>query len=184
MRSWGKRATRRTVEAALVAVAVAACGGPRAPIVEPVGATTSARPMPVDYAFESLDERPVTSGTMRGRVTVLAFVSSFDLESQAEVDFLAAMAKSDGDRANYAAIALEARENRELVQEFMAFFTKKFGVSLRAAMGDAATIAGGGPLGDVHVVPTVVVLDREGRVVWLRTGLSKSEEIRAAMRGL
>jgi hypothetical protein len=154
-------------------------------VVEPVVGTG---PGPatgvVDFSFDSLDERPVTSAATRGKPTVLAFISTYDLESQAQVDYLAGMAKRDGDRVNYAIVALEPPANRELVEAFRRFVVEKFGVTLVAALGDPATVAGGGPFGDVHVVPTVVVLDREGRVAWRRTGLSKSDEIRAAMSRL
>jgi len=105
-------------------------------------------------------------------------------ESQAQVDYIATMAKHDADRVNYAIIALERPENRELVEAFRHFVADKFGVSLITAMADPATIAGGGPFGDVHVVPTVVILDRQGKVRWQRTGLVKSDDIRAGMSGL
>jgi hypothetical protein len=136
----------------------------------------------VDYNFDSLDERPVSSAALRGKTTVVAFVTTFDLERQAQVDYLAAMARNDGDRVNYALVALERPESRELVEGFRNFVKEKFGVSFATALGDAATIAGGGPFGDVHVVPTTVILDRQGKLAWKHRGLSKAEEIRAAMR--
>jgi hypothetical protein len=35
-----------------------------------------------------------------------------------------------------------------------------------------------GPFGELSAVPTLVVLDREGRIVWKHTGLAKSDELR------
>ncbi len=163
-------------------LAIAACGGRSAAAPEPVGATGASTRAAMTWSYDSLDERPVSSAALRGRTTVLAFVATYDLESQAQVDFLATMAKHDGDRVNYAFVALERPESRELVEAFRKFVESKFGVSLAAAMADAATIAGGGPFGDVHVVPTVVVLDREGKLRWEHTGLAKADDIRAAMR--
>jgi len=77
----------------------------------------------VDFAFESLDDRPVSSDATRGVPTVLAFVTTSSLSSQAQVDFLVAMAKHDldptgspaRDRVHYAVVALESNENREMV---------------------------------------------------------------------
>jgi hypothetical protein len=149
-----------------------------------VGSSTTPSSGALDYSFDSLDGRPLTSAAMRGKLTVVAFVTTYDLESQAQVDYLATMAKHDGDRVNYAVVALEPAENRELVEAFRRFVADKFGVALLTAVGDAATIAGAGPFGDVHVVPTVVVLDRSGKVGWRKTGLSKSDEIRIAMARL
>ena len=54
-------------------------------------------------------------------------------------------------------------------------------ITFPVALGDAATTAGGGPFGDVAIVPTVVVLDAEGRVVLKKTGIVKPEEIRGAL---
>jgi hypothetical protein len=149
-----------------------------------VGTSSSAPSGVLDYSFDSLDAHPVSSAAMRGKPVVMAFISTYDLESQAQVDYLATMAKHDGDRVNYAIVALEPAENRELVEAFRRFVAEKFGVTLTTALGDRATIAGAGPFGDVHTVPTVVILDREGKVAWRKTGLCKSDEIRAALAPL
>ena len=183
MGSSGKRATRRTRPFA-AALVIAACGGGGSAAAPPGAATHPSLQGPIAYSFDSLDERAVSSKAMGGRPTVLAFVTSYDLESQAQVDYLATMAKHDADRVNYAIVALERPENRELVEAFRRFVADKFGVSVIAAMADPATIAGGGPFGDVHVVPTVVILDRQGKIRWQRTGLVKSDDIRAGLNGL
>jgi hypothetical protein len=134
----------------------------------------------IDFNYTSLDDRPVTAAAFRGKASVLAFVATDDLASQAEAGFLATMAKSDGDRVNYALVAVEADEQRELVESFRAFFESKFGVSLRTAMADKDTFAGGGPFGDVRRL-TIVLLDPAGKMVWQKTGLAKADEIRAAL---
>lgn len=135
---------------------------------------------PVDFAFDSLDDRPVTSESTRGQVTVLVFVETGSLASQAQVDFVVAMAKNDGDRVHYAVVALEPGDSRELVE----VYRRSLGITFPVAMADATTASGGGPFGDVTVVPVTVVLDREGRLVWRLAGrVAKSAEIRAQMRG-
>ena len=189
-RSSGKRATRRT-EVALLAslmpqLGVASCA-PRVH-VEPVGASTySAGPQandrPVAFAFDSLDDRPLSSSVLRGKPAVLAFVSSDDLASQAQAGFLASMAKNDGDRVTYALVAVEARDRRELVEGFRSFFETKFGVSLRTGMADDDSVRGLGPFGDVRRL-SVFVLDAGGKVVWRKTGIAKPPEIRGAMSRL
>jgi hypothetical protein len=150
----------------------------------PVGASRSPpSTTPVDFNYTSLDDRPVSSAGLRGKPSVIAFVASDDLASQAEAGFLAAMAKSDGDRVNYALVAVEAEGQRELVESFRTFFESKFGVSLRTAMADKDTFSGFGPFGDVRRL-TVVLLDPAGKIAWQKTGLAKSEEIRAALARL
>jgi hypothetical protein len=135
----------------------------------------------VDFAFDSLDDRGVTSAVTRGKVTVLSFFTTGSLMSQAQVDFLVAMAKNDADRVNYALVALEARDNRELVE----LYRKTLAVPFPVAMADAPTLGGGGPFGDVTAVPVTMVIDRLGRVVLRVEGrVAKSEELRVAMRGL
>ncbi len=172
--------------AAALAVLVScsfACGSarPASPEGAPVGASSVALHPAVDFAFDSLDDRGVTSAATRGKVTVLTFFTTGSLMSQAQVDFLVAMAKNDADRVNYALVALEARENRELVE----LYRKTLAVPFPVAMADAQTLGGGGPFGDVTAVPVTIVIDRLGHAVQRVEGrVAKSEELRAAMRGL
>ena len=39
-----------------------------------------------------------------------------------------------------------------------------------------------GPFGDVHAVPSTVVLDSENRLVWKHVGLAKEDELERALR--
>ncbi|CAN5165893.1 hypothetical protein BH09MYX1_BH09MYX1_09880 [soil metagenome] len=131
----------------------------------------------LSYRFESLDARPVTSEAFAGKFTVMVFIATGDLVSQAQANFLVAMASHDGDRVNYALVALQDGTTRELVEGYRDALKITFPI----ALGDTATTAGGGPFGDVATVPTVVVIDPEGRLKWKKTGLAKPDEIRAQM---
>ncbi len=135
---------------------------------------------PVTFDFDTLDERPVSSAAMRGKPTVIAFVTTGDILGQAQVDFLVAMSKNDGKKVNYALVALHPRKEIVLVEAYISTLKVEFPV----ALGDAAAMSAGGPFGEISAVPTVVVLDKEGRIVWKHTGLAKSEELRGHMRGL
>jgi hypothetical protein len=152
--------------------------------IGPVGSSTSLHSSggPIAFSFDSLDDRPVNSSTLRGKPAVLAFVASDDLASQAQAGFLASMAKNDGDRVTYVLIAVEAMDQRELVEGFRSFFHSKFGVSLRTAMADKDLLLGQGPFGDVRRL-TVVVLDPAGKAVWQKTGIARPQEIRAGIPG-
>jgi hypothetical protein len=170
----------------LLLASLSACG-PKEPAGPPVG--VSERPgdevplpdKPVDYLFDSLDERAVSSEAMRGKPTVLAIINTGSMDAQAQLAYLAAMAKNDGDRVNYAAVALHSRREIPLVDVLMTTVKAEFPVAL--AEPTSMTNAGA-PFGEIVAVPTVVVLDRKGRLVWKHTGLAKSEEVRARMAGL
>jgi hypothetical protein len=170
---------------ALSLAAAAAAGGcgskPAAPAEVPPGTSTVLLRPSVDFAFDSLDERPVSSQATRGKPSVLAFVTTGSLPAQAQVNFLVGMAKHDADRVNYAVVALEPSENRELVE----IYRKALSVAFPVALADASTLAGESAFGDLSAVPVTVVLDRAGRIVWRSDGrVVKNDELRRAMRGL
>jgi hypothetical protein len=168
-----------------LALACASACGPKAASGPPVGVSDkpgAAVPTdrPIAYVFDSLDDRPVSSDAMRGRPTVLTFVTTGDLVGQAQVDFLVAMAKNDKERVNYALVALHPRREIVLVDTYVQTLKVEFPV----ALADATAMSDKGPFGEIPAVPTVVVLDRSGRIAWKHTGLAKPDELRAHMRGL
>jgi hypothetical protein len=172
---------RRAAAWALLFLGASACGRKTSDApVESIGASTHDAERPVEFSFDSLDARRVNDEALRGKPTVLAFVATWDLASQAQIDFMVPMHKHDGTVVNYIMIALQEPKDREIVEAFRSGLHVEFPV----ALADKGTIAGGGPFGDVHNVPTVVILDRAGRMVWRRVGLARSDEIRAGFKGL
>ena len=179
--SWGRRATSRAALAALLLLA--ACGGTSgAPLGGlPPGMSTAASSPAVPFAYDSLDDRPVSADAARGKPTVLSFVTTGSLPSQAQVDYLVVMATHDGDQTNYAIVSLDPRDNRELVE----LYRKSLKIPFPVAMADDLTRSGSGSFGDVTGVPVTIVMDRQGRVVARIEGrVAKSDELRAALRGL
>ncbi len=171
----------------MLAVARGACGGsPSPPRAAPPGASIATLSPPVEFAFDSLDERAVTSASTRGAPTVLTFITTSSLSSQAQVDFLIAMAKNDGKGnggkdVHYAAVALEGADSRELVE----LYKKALSIPFPVALADARTQAGGSAFGDVSAVPVTVLLDGAGRMAWRIDGrVVKSDELRRELRGL
>ena len=176
---------RSLVLAGLLACASGACG-PKTGAGPPVGVSTKGdAPSPpsdkaVRYAFDPLDEREVSSEAMRGKPTVIVFVSTGDLIGQAQVSYLVHMAKNDGDRVNYAMVALHPRKEIVLVDAYK----RTLGVEFPVALGDSSATNAAGPFGEIPAVPTTIVLDRDGHIRWKHTGLAKSEELRSHMHGL
>jgi len=186
-RSTSARAALPHVLVGCLAISGALAGcGPKQPEGPAVGVSTKdGTPLPspekaTHYVFDALDERPVSSAANHGKPTVIAFVTTGDLIGQAQVSYLVHMAKNDGDRVNYAVVALHPRKEIVLVEAYC----KTLGVDFPVALADLAATNAAGPFGEIPAVPTVVVLDREGRIVWKHTGLAKNDEIRGHMRDL
>jgi hypothetical protein len=169
------RASSRAFVALLAALASACHGRGRGGAA--VGISQVAPILPGAFKYDSLDDRPVDAQSLRGKITVLAFITTYDLGSQAQANFLTAMAKHDEKEVNYVLVALQEPKDRELVE----VYRSNLGITFPVALADAETITGGGPLGDVHKIPTVVVLDRTGRIMWKKIGIATSGEIRAGM---
>lgn len=135
---------------------------------------------PVTYAFDTLDERPVSSAVHRGKPTILAFVTTGDIVGQAQIDYLVAMAKNDGAKVNYALLALHPRKEIMLVEAYISALKVEFPV----ALADPSVMTSQGPFGEFSAVPTIIILDRDGRIVWKHTGLAKADELRGHLRRL
>ncbi len=170
---------------AAVLVTLAACGpkqadGPPVGVSAKGGAVLPASGKETLYVFDAVDERAVSSEVHRGKPTIIAFVTTGDIVGQAQVSYLVHMAKNDSDRVNYALVALHPRKEIVLVDSYR----RTLGVEFPVALADSGATTAAGPFGEIPAVPTIVVLDRNGHLVWKHTGLAKHEEIRGHMRGL
>jgi hypothetical protein len=179
--SSARRATSSRAAVFALLVGCASGGATAVPLGVPPGVSTHALRTPVDFSFDAVGDVPLTAEGTRGSPTVISFITTSSLSSQAQADFLVAMAKHDGDRVHYAVVVLETSENRELV----ALYKKALSIPFPVAVADAQTLAGASAFGDVTAVPVTVLLDRQGRIVWRMDGrVVRSEEMRSAMRGL
>jgi hypothetical protein len=156
----------------------AACTSQRPP-PQPVFAEIP-RGSPLSFQYQLADGKGLlTSQLLRGRSTVIVFVATYDLASQAQARFLSGLMRNHP-QINAAAIVLEPPNNRPLIVAFRDALKLEYPM----AIGDAALIAGEGPFGDVRGVPSTVVLDSEGRLVWRHFGLAKEEDIENVLRGI
>jgi hypothetical protein len=87
------------------------------------------------------------------------------------------MVRSHRPRANAGAIVLEAPKYAVLADTFRT----SLALSYPVALADDATRLGGGSFGRIDRVPTLVVLDRDGRQTFRKNGLAAPDEIRAAL---
>ncbi|MET0592836.1 MAG: TlpA family protein disulfide reductase [Polyangiaceae bacterium] len=153
---------------------------PDSPAPQPVFASAG-RSGPVHFRYPIIDGRSyLGSDSLRGRPTVLGFLTTYDMASQAQARFLNAIVQRHAGRVQVAAIVLESAENRPLIIAF------RDGLDLGypMAIGDPDIIKGEGPFGDVQTVPATIVLDASLRVVWKKTGIVREEEIEKVLREL
>lgn len=173
--------TSRCGRMALLALlcATATCAS-EPPPPQPVFASV-ARTAPLHFQYALIDGRNwLGSDALQGRPTVLGFLTTYDLASQAQARFLNGIMRRLGSRIQVAAVMLERVDNRPLIIAFRDGLDLGYPV----AMGDPSLISGAGPFGDVHVVPATVVLDAQARLVWKKLGLAREEEIEKVLRGL
>lgn len=142
----------------------------------PSGGSTAKVKAAVPFSFPLPDGAPVTSSSTRGRATVLAFITMYDLASQVMVRRLGDVLRSFRPRANAAAIVLEAPQYSELIPAYATAMQLPYPV----AMANFDILHSGGPFSEVNRVPTLIFLDKSGREVLRRTGdLSVSELVSA-----
>lgn len=154
----------------------AACGAPPATDAPPATALGVGPRLRFEYV--TTDGLALSSETLAGRLSVVAFLATYDVASQAQARFLSSISRSHTPRINVAALVLEQPENKPLVEAFVGVLHLNYPV----ALADAATIAGEGPFAGLHHVPSVVILDREGREAWRHIGLTDEAALDAALR--
>lgn len=170
MGSWVKRSSA-------FALVVCACGGGAK--TTPTGVTVSESTEAPVWEFSSLDSRPVSSAAFAGKPVALVFVTTYDPISQQQVNYDLALA-DEFPNVGFALVALQEPSSRELVEIYRDTLKIKFPV----ALADAATIAGGGTLGDVHRIPSTVLVGRDGKIAWRHDGGVMPAEMREHLKKL
>lgn len=170
---------RRAMLAAVAALLLS-CGGLGAKEARGPSASLPGHGLPLRYAFTGIDGRAVSSEEHAKRVTVIAFLTTYDVPSQVEARFLASLLRHHTPRLNVAVLMLENEENRPLVDAFAV----TLGLSYPIALVDAATIGGQGTFAGLHHVPSVVILDRDGREAYRHVGFIDEATLEAAVRAV
>jgi len=153
-----------------------ACGAAPANPEGPSG-ELSASDEPVVFSFPGAGDSEVNSATTRGRVTLLVFVTTYDIASQIVLRRVADAIARFTPRANAAAVVLEPPVYVDLLPAYRESLSLPYPV----VMADFATQRGQGQFGGIQRVPTLVVLDREGREVSRRQGSLTQQEIDEAL---
>ena len=133
---------------------------------------------PVQFIFGTIDGNEVSSDTTRGRTTALLFVTTYDLPSQAEAQLLRDVLSKHKPLANGAIVMMEAPRAAPLAQ----VWADSIGVKLPIAMASPVLMSGESSLGRIVGVPTLLVLDRRGRLIARHEGAVGRDEINASLR--
>jgi hypothetical protein len=140
--------------------------------ITPTGAAPQRR-----FSFVTVDDKPISHRTFQGRMTVIALATTYDTASLAQIRFLQKLYKVHTPRINALLLLLDPPENTPLLRTFASALELGFPV----ALPDQATRAGEGAFPGLHHVPSVVILDRKGREVWRKLGLSDATELASAL---
>lgn len=133
---------------------------------------------PVQFTFGTIDGEELSSDTTRGRTTALLFVTTYDLPSQAEAQLLREVLATHKPLANGAIVMLEAPQAAPLAR----VWADSISVKLPIAMAGPAVLSGESQLGRIAGVPTLIVLDRRGRLVGKHEGAMTREQIAESLR--
>lgn len=125
------------------------------------------------YVFGTTDGQELSAETFRGRVTVLLFVTTFDLASQLAAKQLNQVLHTHRPRINAAAVVLEAAKYAPLADVFRSTLELSYPV----AIADLELLQRSSTLGEVRSVPTLIILDAQGREVLRRSGTFSPQEL-------
>jgi hypothetical protein len=132
----------------------------------------------LEFAFAGLSGEAISSAQTRGRVTVLLFVTTFDLPSQAAAKRLEDLYRTHVPRLNAVAVVMEAPRHVELARAFR----ETLGLSYPLGMVDKRELSEHPQLRNVQTVPSWIFLSRQGRVSFVAVGGVSPEQLEEAAR--
>jgi hypothetical protein len=168
----GRRRGWRTLASCLL---LASCQRPPEPAA-PVSAPRLTQPL--EFGFSAPGGEIVDSNSTRGRPTVIVFITTSDVPSQLATHLLADVLRSFTPRSNGLGVVLEDPQYESLLVPYR----EALNLPYPLAMADFATREGQSAFGMVNVIPTFVVLDRQGRQTWRRDGPTTRRELEEALR--
>ncbi len=171
-----RRRSAGALAGALWALAVAGCYAHEGPA--PGSAPAAALGEPVQFTFGTVEGGELSSDTTRGRTTALLFVTTYDLPSQAEALLLRDVLATHKPLANGAIVMLEPPQAAPLAQ----VWADSIGLKLPIAMASPALMSGDSQLGHIAGVPTLIVLDRRGRLIGRHEGSLTREQIAESLK--
>ena len=150
-----------------------------AALVVGVGLAGCARPAEVaeampDFSLASLGGEPVAKADLLGKVVLFDFWATWCGPCHLQADILKQV-YPDAARRGFVFVAVASGEEAATVRDFVA--RKPFPY---AALVDPEEILSGQL--EILALPTLVIMDRTGRIAWRDTGVADAEAIDAALR--
>ncbi len=151
------RVVSRSAMARMLALCAALACAPRHTGADVSSPQTSGEPL--EFSFLAPDGDNIESAEMRGRVTLLLLIATFDMASQLSARQANELLHTEKPRINVGAVVMEAPQYAQLKTTFQQTFELDYPV----VMADHATLGGRGPFGEIVHIPTLIVLDKRGR---------------------
>lgn len=148
------------------------------PTVVAQGSSTAKLGDPVAFSLRTLDGEQVSSRQLRDRVSVIVFLTTFDPASQIQAKLVGELLAEHVPRINALGVILEGPQSRPLAE----VYRDSLELPYPLAMADATTLGGGGALGGIRRVPTIVLLGRRGEILRQEAGLVPRERLRQLVR--
>jgi len=131
----------------------------------------------LNYSFAGIEGEVVSTNSNLGRVTVLLFVTTFDVSSQAQAKRLEDLYRTHVPRLNAVAIVVEAPRHVELARSFRDVLDLHFPV----AMTEQRTLSRHPVLSGLPSIPAWVFLDRRGNLTGSAWGARTPQELDEAV---
>lgn len=168
--------------AGIAGMSAGACGGadqgppPQTP--DTAGAPETGKR--IQFEYTTLDDKTLSTASLAGRFSVLGFITTYDPASQLQARYINRLLHNHKPRINAALLVLEAPENRPMADAFAAVLK----LDCPIAMADQALLLGKGPFERLHSVPSIIILDRQGREVFRYHGVLNEEGLDSALKTL
>ena len=166
--------------ALLVPLSLAACDGPPAgdgsasvAVAASLDAVEAEAPVVPQFTLLSLAGGEVAASDFRGEVVVIDFWATWCGPCHFQADILEALHEEFGDRG-VRFLAISLGEDEETVRNFVDNNPYPYPVLIDPE--DQLSIELG-----IYVLPTVMILDREGLVSFVQPGVSQTEPLRRAL---
>ncbi len=132
---------------------------------------------PIDFEFVDADGREISSRATRGRATLILLVTTFDMASQLMAQRVNQLLHTTKPRINAGALVMEPPKYGIFVDTYR----EQLKLDYPVLLADHASLHGRGPFGDIHHIPTLIVLDSKGREVTRFEGRVDEEPISDAL---
>lgn len=110
------------------------------------------------FDFRGPNGHELSSKSTRGRATLVALITTYDLGSQVVARRLEELRRGHVPRINVGVVVMEAPSYAVLAS----VFPQSLGLGYPVTMADAPTLSGSGPFGQVDRLPVTFVLNEQG----------------------